>query len=59
MSLNHPGDSGQGLTSKLDAAQAALDRGDTTAGRNQIESAIRQLGNWAQSWKLGAAEADP
>ena len=58
-SLNLPGDSSRGLSNKLDAAQAALDRGDVTAARNQIESAIHQLETWVRSGRLDAAAADP
>jgi hypothetical protein len=58
-SLNLPGDAARGLSNKLDAAKAALDRGNDTAARQLIESAIRQLENLVRAGKLDAAEADP
>jgi hypothetical protein len=58
-SIDLPGDVAQSLSSKLNAAQSALDAGNVGAARNLIESTIRQLENLVRAGQLDSAEADP
>jgi hypothetical protein len=49
---------GNGLLIKLEAAQAALERDNTTAAANQIQAVIHQLAALVNGKKLDSATAD-
>ena len=57
--LGLAGNSGQGLISSLDAAEASLARGNKTAARNQIQAAIQKLQADVTAHKLDTSAADP
>jgi hypothetical protein len=57
--LGLPGHSDQGIISALDAAEASLDRGNTTAARNQIQAAIHKLQADVKAHKLDSSAAAP
>src|SRR5262249_18730040 len=55
--LGLPGNSGQGIISSLDAAEASLAQGNATAARNQIQAAIQKLQAHVLAHKLDASAA--
>jgi hypothetical protein len=57
--LGLPGNSGQGIISSLDAAEASLARGNATAAQNQIQAAIQKLQADVKAHKLDASAAAP
>jgi hypothetical protein len=57
--LSLPGNSGHGIVSSLDAAEASLTRGNSTAARNQIQAAIQKLQADVKAQKLDASAAAP